>query len=112
MSVVTKMKQDIYINIKAFDCSLLEECVRKFVDELKRSSAKLSGPIALPRKDSKFIVNRSPHVDKKSREQFEMRTSRRLIVLHDLTPTMMQMLTGLSFSAGVEVDLKIKEVKV
>jgi small subunit ribosomal protein S10 len=50
----------------------------------------------LPRKDSKFIVNRSPHVDKKSREQFEMRISRRLIVLHDLTPTMMQMLTGLS----------------
>lgn len=111
MSVVTKMKQDIYINIKAFDCSLLEECVRKFVDELKRSSAKLSCPIALPRKDSKFIVNRS-HVDKKSREQFEMRTSRRLIVLHDLTPTMMQMLTGLSFSAGVEVDLKVKKVKV
>ncbi|MDD9331758.1 MAG: 30S ribosomal protein S10 [Wolbachia sp.] len=106
------MKQDIYINIKAFDCSLLEKCVRKFVDELKRSGAKLSGPVALPRKDSKFTVNRSPHVDKKSREQFEIRISKRLIVLHDLTPTMMQMLTGLSFSAGVGVDLKVREVKV
>ncbi|WP_264374809.1 MULTISPECIES: 30S ribosomal protein S10 [unclassified Wolbachia] len=106
------MKQDIYIKIKAFDCSLLEKCIREFIDQLKQFNADLSGPIALPRKDSKFIVNRSPHVDKKSREQFEMRISKRLIVLHDLTPTMMQVLTGLSFSAGVEVDLKVKKVKV
>ncbi|WCR54537.1 MAG: 30S ribosomal protein S10 [Wolbachia endosymbiont of Ctenocephalides orientis wCori] len=106
------MKQDIYISIKAFDSSLLERCVQKFVDELKQSGAKLSGPVALPRKNSKFIVNRSPHVDKKSREQFEMRVSKRLVVLRDLTPTMMQMLTGLSFSFGVEIDLKVKEVKV
>lgn len=102
------MKQDIYISIKAFDSSLLERCVRKFVDELKQLGAKLSGPVALPRRDSKFIVNRSPHVDKKSREQFEMRISKRLIVLRDLTPTMMQMLTGVSFPSGVEVDLKVK----
>ncbi|MGL9725621.1 MAG: 30S ribosomal protein S10 [Wolbachia sp.] len=106
------MKQDMCISIKAFDNSLLEGCVRKFVDELKRSGAKLSGPVALPRENFKFIVNRSPHVDKKSREQFEMRTSKRLIVLHELNPTMMQVLTSLSFSAGVEVDLKVKEVKI
>ncbi|OEY86796.1 30S ribosomal protein S10 [Wolbachia pipientis] len=102
------MKEDIYITIKAFDCSLLERCVKKFIDELKRSGAKLSGPVALPRKDSKFIVNKSPHVDKKSREQFEMRVSKRLIIIHDPTSTMMQMLTGLSFSAGVEVELRVK----
>ncbi len=106
------MKEDIYITIKAFDCLLLERCVKKFIDELKRSGAKLSGPIALPRKDSKFIVNRSPHVDKKSREQFEIRVSKRLIIIHDPTPTMMQMLTGLSFSAGVEVELKVKTKRV
>ncbi len=106
------MKEDIYITIKAFDCLLLERCVKKFIDELKRSGAKLSGPVALPRKDSKFIVNRSPHVDKKSREQFEIRVSKRLIIIHDPTPTMMQMLTGLSFSAGVEVELKVKTKRV
>lgn len=100
--------QGIYIKFKAFDCSLLDKCVQKFINELKQSGAKLSGPIVLPRKDSKFIVNRSPHVDKKSREQFEMRVSRRLIVLLNPTPTMMQMLKSLSFSAGVEVYLRIK----
>lgn len=106
------MKQDMYISIKAFDSSLLEECVRKFVDELKGFGAKLSGPVALPRENFKFIVNRSPHVDKKSREQFEMRTSKRLVVLHELTPSMMHVLTGFSFPAGVEVDLKVKEVRI
>ncbi len=112
MSVATKMKQDIYIRIKAFDCSLLEKCIRGFIDQLKQFNADLSGPIALPRKDSKFIVNRSPHVDKKSREQFEMRISKRLIIVHNPTSTMMKMLADLSFSAGVEVDLKVREVNI
>ncbi|MDR2831846.1 MAG: 30S ribosomal protein S10 [Rickettsiales bacterium] len=113
------MKQDILtsqgmLTLKAYDCRVLEPCVRKCVDDLRRSDVKLSGPIALPRDDSKFIVGRSPHVDKKSREQFEKRTSKRLIVLHDPTPAMIQMLTQIitnpSFPAAV--DASFKEVKV
>ncbi|WP_168463870.1 30S ribosomal protein S10 [Wolbachia endosymbiont of Ctenocephalides felis wCfeT] len=105
------MNQDIHVKIRSFDCSVLEKCVRKFVDELKQFGAKLVGPSPLPRKGSKFIVNRSPHVDKKSREQFEKRVSMRLIVVRDATPTIMQMLTGFFFPFGVGVDLKVKEGK-
>ncbi|MBV0899226.1 MAG: 30S ribosomal protein S10 [Wolbachia endosymbiont of Fragariocoptes setiger] len=104
-------KENMYIKIKAFDCSLLERCIRKFIDELKYSGAKLSGPIALPRDDYKFILNKSPHVDKKSREQFEMRISKRLIVLYDPTATMMNMLKDFSFPAGVGVDIKVRVIK-
>jgi small subunit ribosomal protein S10 len=108
------MKQDIrkdihsiYIKIKAFDPSLLERCVRKFINELRLSNVNLSGPILLPTKKTKFTVNRSVHVDKKSREQFEERRSKRLVILHNVNADMMKMLQDLSFSAGVEVDLKV-----
>ncbi|QKX01180.1 30S ribosomal protein S10 [Wolbachia endosymbiont of Dipetalonema caudispina] len=111
------MEQEIHIKIEAFDCSRLEEYIRKFVrefkDKLKHSGTRLSGPIALPRKNFKFNVNRSPHVDKKSREQLERRTSKRLIVLYNPTPTIVQMLGNSSFLSplpGVEVDSKIKKV--
>ncbi|QOD37998.1 30S ribosomal protein S10 [Candidatus Wolbachia massiliensis] len=113
------MEQEIHITIEAFDCSKLEEYIRKFVrefrDKIKHSGARLSGPVALPRRNFKFNVNRSPHVDKKSREQLEMRTSKRLIVLYNPTPAIMQMLGSASFPSplpGVEVDSKIKKVKV
>jgi small subunit ribosomal protein S10 len=115
---VTEIEQVAYIISKAFDCSKLEKYVREFVrgfkDKFKHSDAKLSGPVALPRDNFKFDVGRSPHVDKKSHEQFEKRTSERLIVLYGLTPAMMQMLGDSSFfpppPPGVEIYLKIKKV--
>ncbi|NSM56231.1 30S ribosomal protein S10 [Wolbachia endosymbiont of Atemnus politus] len=105
------MKKEIHIMIEAFDCSRLEEYIRKFVrefkDNLKHSGAGLSGPVDLPKRNFKFNVNRSPHVYKKSREQFERRTFKCLIVLYNPTPTIMQMLGSSSFPSplpGVEVD--------
>ncbi|AAW70931.1 30S ribosomal protein S10 [Wolbachia endosymbiont of Brugia malayi] len=116
---MAEVEQVAYIISRAFDCLKLEkyvkEFVRRFKDKFKHSSAELSGPVALRRRNSKFDFNRSPHVDKKSREQFEQRTSGRLIVLHGLTPAMMQMLGDSSFfpppPPGVEIYLKIKRVK-
>ncbi|WCR59930.1 MAG: 30S ribosomal protein S10 [Wolbachia endosymbiont of Ctenocephalides felis wCfeF] len=135
--MTTKIEQEgmhvsveVHINIYAFDCSKLEKYIREFVrefkDKLKHSSAKLSGPVALPRRKPRFDFNRSPHVDKKSREQFEQRTSKRLIVLYNPTPAIMQMLGSLpspssfpllgntpfpSPPPGIEVDSKIKKLR-
>ncbi|UWI83429.1 30S ribosomal protein S10 [Wolbachia endosymbiont of Howardula sp.] len=102
------------LTLKSFDCRVLELCVRKCIEDLKRSDVKLSGPIALPRENSRFIVGRSPHVDKKSREQFERRTSKRLIVLHNPTPAMIQMLTQIITNPyfPAAVDASFKEVKI
>ncbi|WP_395463675.1 30S ribosomal protein S10 [Wolbachia endosymbiont of Cantharis cryptica] len=114
---------EVHININAFDSSLLEKYIRDFVRKFnemlknnmsKRFGPRLSGPVALPRDNFKFDVGRSPHVHKKSHEQFEQRTSKRLIVLRNLTPAIMQMFEGSSFlpsKPGVETYLTIKKLK-
>ena len=80
------MNQKIRIRLKAYDHRLLDRSVGEIVDTAKRTGARLIGPIPLPTEKNKFCVLRSPHVDKKSREQFEIRTHKRLLDILDPTP--------------------------
>ncbi|CAN7939923.1 unnamed protein product [Ixodes pacificus] len=99
--------QKIYIELKAFDHCLLDRSARSIILTVKRSGAQVNGPIFFPRKIMKFIVNRSTHVDKKSREQFEIRTHKRLISLPKANPAILQALMSLQLPAGVDVNVKV-----
>ncbi|AHC39384.1 30S ribosomal protein S10 [Ehrlichia muris] len=99
--------QKIYIELKAFDSCLLDRSARSIILTAKRSGARVNGPIFFPRKIMKFIVNRSTHVDKKSREQFEIRTHKRLISLPKANSTIIQALMSLQLPAGVDVKVKV-----
>ena len=100
-------KQTIRISLKAYDHSLIDKSTEKIVKTAKSTGAFISGPIPLPTKKEKFTVNKSPHVDKKSRDQFEIRTHNRLLDIIDPTPQTVDALMKLDLSAGVEVDIKI-----
>lgn len=100
--------QIIQLKLKAFDYRILDQSVKEIVSTVKRTGAKLKGPIPLPLKLEKFTVNRSPHVDKKSREQFEIRTHKRLMII-DPTPQTVDALMKLDLAAGVEVEIKLEE---
>lgn len=100
--------QKIRIKLKAFDHRLLDKSTAEIVNTVKRTGAKINGPVPLPLKMEKFTVNRSPHVDKKSREQFEIRTHKRLMII-DPTPQTVDALMKLDLAAGVEVDIKLLE---
>ena len=100
--------QKIRIKLKAFDHRLLDKATGAIVNTVKRTGAKINGPVPLPLKMEKFTVNRSPHVDKKSREQFEIRTHKRLMLI-DPTPQTVDALMKLDLAAGVEVDIKLVE---
>jgi len=100
-------RQRIRINLKAFDYRLLDQSVQEIVDTVKGSGAKVAGPIPLPRRISKYTVLRSPHVDKKSREQFEVRRHKRLIDILDPTQKTLDALTDLDLPAGVHVEIKL-----
>ena len=78
--------QNIRIRLKAFDHRVLDQSIREIVSTAKRTGAQVCGPIPLPTRIEKFTVNRSPHVDKKSREQFEIRTHKRLLDIVEPTP--------------------------
>ena len=99
--------QDIRIRLRAFDNKLLDTSATDIINTAKRTGAKVRGPIPLPTKIEKFTVNKSPHVDKKSRDQFEIRTHNRLLDIIDPTPQTVAALMKLDLSAGVEVDIKI-----
>tara|TARA_Y100000590_G_scaffold468417_1_gene651126 strand:+ start:816 stop:1124 length:309 start_codon:yes stop_codon:yes gene_type:complete len=99
--------KDIRIRLKAFDNKILDNSTSDIINTAKRTGAKVRGPIPLPTKLEKFTVNRSPHIDKKSREQFEIRTHKRLLDIIDPTPQTVDALMKLDLSAGVEVDIKI-----
>ena len=99
--------QNIKIRLKAFDHGVLDKSLVEIVDTAKRTGAMVKGPIPLPTKLEKFTVNKSPHVDKKSRDQLEIRTHNRLIDIIDPTPQTVDALMKLDLSAGVEVDIKI-----
>ncbi len=99
--------QDIRIRLRAFDSKILDLSTFDIINTAKRTGAKVRGPIPLPTKLEKFTVNRSPHIDKKSREQFEIRTHKRLLDIIDPTPQTVDALMKLDLSAGVEVDIKI-----
>jgi small subunit ribosomal protein S10 len=99
--------QKIRIRLKAYDHRLLDQSVVEIVDTAKRTGAKVVGPIPLPTVINKYCVLRSPHVDKKSREQFEMRTHKRLLDIHEPTEQTVDALMKLDLSAGVDVEIKL-----
>ena len=96
----------IRIRLKGYDYRILDQSTTEIVDTARRSGAKVAGPIPLPTAVSRWTVNRSPHVDKKSREQFEMRTHKRLIDILEPTPQTLDALMKLDLSAGVDVEIK------
>jgi small subunit ribosomal protein S10 len=99
--------QVIRIRLRAFDHRSLDSSIREIVSTAKRTGAKVIGPIPLPTRIEKFTVNRSPHVDKKSREQFEIRTHKRLLDIVNPTPQTVDALMKLDLSAGVDVEIKL-----
>ena len=100
-------KQVIRIRLKSFDYKLLDESAVEIVETAKRTGAQVAGPIPLPTALNKFTVLRSPHVDKKSREQFEIRTHKRLLDILEPTPQTVDALMKLDLSAGVDVEIKL-----
>ena len=99
--------QNIRIRLKAFDHRVLDASTREIVNTARRTGAKVRGPIPLPTRKEKFTVNRSPHVDKKSREQFEMRIHKRLMDILEPTQQTVDALGKLSLPAGVDVEIKL-----
>jgi len=99
--------QNIRIRLKAFDHRLLDQSTSEIVSTAKRTGAQVRGPIPLPTRIEKFTVNRSPHVDKTSREQFEIRTHKRLLDIIDPTPQTVDALMKLDLAAGVDVEIKL-----
>ena len=99
--------QNIRIRLRAYDSKLLDTSTSDIINTANRTGAKVKGPIPLPTRIEKFTVNRSPHIDKKSRDQFEIRTHNRLLDILDPTPQTVDALMKLDLSAGVEVDIKI-----
>jgi small subunit ribosomal protein S10 len=99
--------QKIRIRLKAYDYRLLDQSAAEIVDTAKRTGAKVVGPIPLPTSINKFCVLRSPHVDKKSREQFEVRTHKRLMEILEPTQQTVDALMKLDLSAGVDVEIKL-----
>src|ERR1700750_1059799 len=97
--------QNIRIRLKAFDHRMLDQSAREIVSTAKRTGAQVRGPVPLPTRFEKFTVNRSPHVDKKSREQFEIRTHKRVLDIVDPTPQTIDALGKLDLAAGVDVEI-------
>lgn len=101
------MAQKIRIRLKAFDHRLLDQSAEKIVETARRSGAVVSGPIPLPTERSVFTVLRSPHIDKDSREQFEMRTHKRLVDILEPTAKTVDDLMRLDLPAGVDIEIKL-----
>ena len=99
--------QNIRIRLKAFDHSVLDQSTGEIVNTAKRTGAQVRGPIPLPNRMEKFTILRGPHVDKKSREQFEIRTHKRLLDIIDPTPQTVDALMKLDLAAGVDVEIKL-----
>ncbi len=97
----------IRILLKTYDHKILDQSVQKIVNTVKKTGAKVSGPIPLPTEINKFCVLRSPHVDKDSREQFEMRTHKRLIDIHDPSPDTVESLQKIDLPSGVNIEVKL-----
>lgn len=101
------MSDKIRIRLKAFDHTLVDTAAADIVRTVEKTGAQVSGPIPLPCKIERWTVLRSPHVDKKSREQFELRTHKRLLDIADSRPQTMDALTKLDLPAGVDVEIKV-----
>lgn len=99
--------QNIRIRLKAFDHRVLDQSTGEIVQTAKRTGAQVRGPVPLPTRIDKYTVLRSPHIDKKSREQFEIRTHKRLLDIIDPTPQTVDALMKLDLAAGVDVEIKL-----
>lgn len=99
--------RSIRIKLQAYDHRLLDQSVRDIVGIAKRTGAQMRGPIPLPTKIERFTVNRSPHIDKKSREQFEMRTHKRVLDIVEWLPQTVDALMKLDLASGVDVQIKL-----
>jgi small subunit ribosomal protein S10 len=99
--------QNIRIRLKAFDHRVLDSSTKEIVSTAKRTGAQVRGPIPLPTKIEKYTVLRSPHIDKKSREQFEIRTHKRVLDILDPTPETVDALMKLDLASGVDVEIKL-----
>ncbi len=97
----------IRIRLKAFDHAVIDQASADIVRTAEKTGAQVSGPIPLPTKTQRWTVLRSPHVDKTSREQFEMRTHKRLLDIVDPTPQTVDALMKLDLAAGVDVEIKL-----
>jgi small subunit ribosomal protein S10 len=105
--VANETTSKIRIKLKAFDHKVLDQATKEIVDTAKRTGAKLAGPIPLPIRIERYTVLRSPHIDKKSREQFEIRTHKRLIDILEPTQQTVDALMKLDLSAGIDVEIKL-----
>ncbi|MFQ5839790.1 MAG: 30S ribosomal protein S10 [Candidatus Methylomirabilales bacterium] len=99
--------QRIRIRLKAYDHRILDRSAKEIVSTAQRTGARVAGPIPLPTRINRYTVLRSPHVDKKSREQFEIRTHIRLLDILEPTPQTVDALMRLDLPAGVDVEIKV-----
>lgn len=102
-----KNEQRIRIRLKAFDSRIIDRSAKQIIETLERLDIKIIGPVPLPTEISRFTVNRSTFIHKDSREQFEMRTHKRLIEIPNPTPKIVDALTNLSLPAGVDIEIKM-----
>ena len=100
-------KIKIRIRMEAFDHSILDSAASRIVETAKKTGAKVCGPVPLPTRIERYTVNRSPHVDKKSREQFETRIHKRLIDIFESTPQTVDALMKLDLPAGIGIEIKV-----
>jgi len=105
--MVERKYQKIRIKLKSYDHRILDDSVKKIVEKVKSTGAIISGPVLLPVDVRRYTVLRSPHVDKKSREQFEIRIHKRLIDILDPTPKTVDELMNLQLPSGIEVEIKM-----
>ena len=99
--------QNIRIRLKAFDHRVLDQSTREIVQTARRTGAQVRGPIPLPTRIERYTVLRGPHIDKKSREQFEIRTHKRVLDIVDPTPQTVDALMKLDLASGVDVEIKL-----
>ena len=107
MCIRDRDNQNIRIRLKAFDHRILDQSTSEIVNTARRTGAKIRGPIPLPTSLNRFTVLRGPHVDKKSREQFEMRTHKRVLDIVEPTPQTVDALMKLDLASGVDVEIKL-----
>lgn len=99
--------QKVRIRLKAFDHKILDQSTREIVETVRRTGTNIAGPIPLPTQVNRYTVLRSPHVDKKSREQFEIRTHKRLLDILEPTQQTIDQLMKMDLSAGVDAEIKL-----
>ncbi len=107
MATQAEATQNIRIRLKSYDHRVLDKSTLEIVDTARRTGAKVHGPIPLPTKIERFCVLRSPHIDKKSREHFEMRTHKRVLEIVEPTPQTIDALMKLDLASGVDVQIKL-----